>query len=191
MHLESTVTRLDSDLVGRARARDAGAWRTIVQVHKEPVFRLALLLTGDATDAAEVAQETFISAYRHLDRFDGARPLRPWLLRITRSQASNLRRGAARYMRALLRFASEAEPPPSSSWQPSGRLWQAIRRLGDGARQVIYLRYFLELSETETAEVLGVAPGTVKSRHARALQRLNAVIANEFPDLKPEGGPDV
>ena len=75
MHLESTVTRLDSDLVGRARARDAGAWRTIVQAHKEPVFRLALLLTGDATDAAEVAQETFISAYRHLDRFDGERPL--------------------------------------------------------------------------------------------------------------------
>lgn len=187
MHLEAPVTGSDSDLVGRARDRDAGAWRSIIRAHREPVFRLALLLTGDTDAAADVAQETFIRAYRYLDRFDARRSLRPWLLRITRSQAGNFRRGAARYLRTLLQFASE---PASieSCWQPPGDLWRAVRRLGDGARQVIYLRYFLDLSEAETAEVLGVAPGTVKSRHARALARLNDIIRKDFPDLQPEGG---
>jgi RNA polymerase sigma-70 factor (ECF subfamily) len=65
-------------------------------------------------------------------------------------------------------------------------LWRAVRRLETGDQEVIYLRYFLELPVEETAAVLQVAPGTVKSRLHRALHRLRAVIETEFPQLREE-----
>jgi RNA polymerase sigma-70 factor (ECF subfamily) len=74
-------------------------------------------------------------------------------------------------------------------WQAQ-QLWQAVGRLRGVAQEVIYLRYFLELSEAETADALGVPPGTVKSRLHRALGQLRQVIERDFPDLRelPEAG---
>ncbi len=63
-------------------------------------------------------------------------------------------------------------------------LWRAVRRLKETDQQVIYLRYFLELPVAEAAQVLEVAPGTVKSRLYRALKRLRAVVEGEFPMLR-------
>ena len=63
-------------------------------------------------------------------------------------------------------------------------MWQAVRRLRADDRQIIYLRYFLDLSEAETAAVLSVAPGTVKSRLHRATRRLRQVVDVEFPALR-------
>jgi RNA polymerase sigma-70 factor (ECF subfamily) len=65
-------------------------------------------------------------------------------------------------------------------------LWRALRRLSATDQQVIYLRYFLELSVAETAEAMETAPGTVKSRLNRALNRLREVIEREFPGLWKE-----
>jgi RNA polymerase sigma-70 factor (ECF subfamily) len=62
-------------------------------------------------------------------------------------------------------------------------LWEAIRRLEPADQEVLYLRYFMELSENEISSSLGVAPGTVKSRSHRALGRLRVVIGREFPAL--------
>jgi RNA polymerase sigma-70 factor (ECF subfamily) len=64
------------------------------------------------------------------------------------------------------------------------QLWQAVRRLPQADQEVIYLRHFLEVSEAEVAEVLGVALGTVKSRTHRALAKLKGVIEKDFPELK-------
>ena len=72
--------------------------------HQQAVFRLAYLLLGDADEAEDVAQETFIRAYRALERFDASRPLRPWLLRIASNLASNQRRSIGRYFGALQRL---------------------------------------------------------------------------------------
>ena len=63
-------------------------------------------------------------------------------------------------------------------------LWSAVRRLSVADQQIIYLRYFLDLSEAETMEALGVAPGTVKSRLHRALLRLRMVVDREYPGLR-------
>jgi RNA polymerase sigma-70 factor (ECF subfamily) len=65
-------------------------------------------------------------------------------------------------------------------------LWQAVRRLNSVDQEVIYLRYFLELSVAETAETINIAPGTVKSRLSRALERLRRVVEREFPSLWKE-----
>jgi len=169
------------------------AWSALVEQQQEAVFRLAYLLLGDADAAKDVAQETFIRAFYALDGFDSSRPLRPWLLSITANLARNRRRALGRYLAALSRWFQKAPlpvgPDPRDEhlrqWQAQ-TLWQAVRRLGPADQEIIYLRYFLELSVAETAEAVGVAPGTVKSRLHRALERLRAVVETEFPALRKE-----
>lgn len=178
-----------------ARRGDAGAWEQLVQAHQQAIFRLAYLLLGDADDAEDVAQETFLRAYHALERFDAARSLRPWLMRITTNLCHNWRRSVGRYL-AALQHVLRNEPIASSAVQQAEEhiesevLWQAVQRLRMEDQQVIYLRYFLDCSETETADVLGVAQGTVKSRQHRALVRLRGVLDKEYPQMHQEG-PDV
>src|SRR5262249_16829297 len=159
----------EADLIGRARQGDEAAYESLVNEYQQAVFRLAYLLLGDKHDAEDVAQETFIQAFAALGRFDSSRPLRPWLMRITTNLAYNRRRAMGRYMAALRRLV-RLEPgllEPShldQSQQEAQELWQAVRRLERADQEIIYLRYFLELSSAETAEALNIAEGTVKSR---------------------------
>ncbi|MCB0252347.1 MAG: RNA polymerase sigma factor [Anaerolineae bacterium] len=181
----------DQELMRLAQQGDDAAWEALVRQEQQAVFRHAYLLTGNADDAQDVAQEAFVRAFRSIDRFDPDRPLRPWLLRITSNLASNRRRSVARFFSALSRAARDTPEPVLASadtrrlaqQEESAALWQAIRRLRRTDQEVIYLRYFAELSVADTAEALGVAQGTVKSRLSRATDRLRAVIEADFPDL--------
>jgi RNA polymerase sigma-70 factor (ECF subfamily) len=179
----------DPEVINQARSGDNTAWDTIVLLHQEPVFRLSYLLLGDPDDAADNAQETFIRARRFFHRYNESRELRPWLLSISANLARNRRRSARRYFSALQRWgktASEPSSPESQALQSveQQRLWQAIRRLPHKDQRIIYLRFFLEQSVAETAQTLSIAPGTVKSRMHRALEKLRKTIANDFPDLE-------
>ena len=183
------------DLIRQACQGDQEAWSALVRQHQEAVFRLAYLLLGDADEASDVAQESFIRAFQTLgSHFDMERPLRPWLLRITTNLAHNRRRSVGRYLAALGRFfwADESRgvaPGPGDEQLPQWEaqaLWQAVRRLDQADQEIIYLRYFLELSVAETAETTGIAPGTVKSRLHRALSRLRTVVETAFPALQEE-----
>ena len=182
----------EASLILQARQGDGTVWEKLVGQHQEAVFRLAYLLLGDADEAEDVAQETFIRAYRALDRFDVNRPLRPWLMRIATNLARNQRRSVGRYFAAVQRLI-RAEP--EAAFAPSGQahlvererahtLWQAVRRLGRAEQEIIYLRYFLEMSEAEAAAALEIPLGTVKSRTHRALARLRDVVEREFPTLR-------
>jgi RNA polymerase sigma-70 factor (ECF subfamily) len=187
----------ETEQLTRAKEGDEGAWGALVRRHQEAVFRFAYLLLHDADDAEDVAQETFIRAYHALNRFDPARPLRPWLLEITRNLAYNWGRAVRRHLAALQRWGhaapnlgteAEGRDPNEEVFQQwkANALWQAIRRLSATDQEVIYLRCFLELSVEETAQALQVAPGTVKSRLWRALDRLRRVVEHEFPGLREE-----
>lgn len=178
--------------VEAARRGDAGAWEELVRAHQTSVFRLAYLLLGDADDAEDVAQETFLRTYHALDGFDSSRPLRPWLMRITTNLCHNWRRRVGRYLAALQNVLRQEPPAQTAVQQAEQRLegealWKAVRRLRLEDQQLIYLRYFLECSEVEIAQVFGIAQGTVKSRHHRALARLRAVLQNEYPQIVQEG----
>jgi RNA polymerase sigma-70 factor (ECF subfamily) len=148
-------------------------------------------LLGDAHEAEDVAQDTFIRAFRALHTFDTTRSLRPWLLTIASNLSHNKRRSVGRYLGALRRFYSEPEPVAhlgersGQQWEAQ-TLWQAVKRLNPHEQEVVYLRYFLEMSEAEMARTLQVAPGTVKSRLHRALNRLRKVVDVEFPALREE-----
>ena len=157
--------------------------------HQEPVFRLAYLFLGDPDDAEDITQETFLRAYRSLKRFDATRPLRPWLLSIAANLARNRHRSAARYLAALTR-SFRAEPPESNDIEEhalldmdADQLWQAVRLLTADDQQIIYLRFFLDLTTAETSQALDVAEGTVKSRLSRAVNRLRTIIKTDFPTL--------
>ena len=190
-----TADPAEAELVRRARRRDEAAWEALVGHHQEPVFRLAYLILGDAAEAEDIAQEAFVRAYLALARFDEARPLRPWLLSIAANLARNRRRGLGRAWAAMQRaFLSEPRyahlPPDRTPASDARRLRQAVERLRPDARDVVYLRYFLGLSEAETAATLDIPPGTAKSRHSRALAQLRAVIDADFPDLREALGSD-
>jgi RNA polymerase sigma-70 factor (ECF subfamily) len=163
-----------------------------MRTHQDAVFRLACLLLGDVDEAEDVAQETFIRAWRSLGSFDIQRPIRPWLLRITTNVAHNRRRSWVRYAAAVRRWQRQA-PTASNVEEISLRriesesLWGMVRRLNQADQQILVLRCFMELSVAETAAVLSVPEGTVKSRMNRALDRLRRTMSDARPP-KTGGG---
>jgi RNA polymerase sigma factor (sigma-70 family) len=171
---------LEEELVERARRGDANAYETIVQTYQGIAFRTAYLITGSASDAEEAAQDAFVKAYRALGRFRRGAPFRPWLLQIVANEARNRRRSAGRRANLALRLADDrqagdAAPSPEAALvagEQRAALLAAVSELREEERLVVACRYFLDLSEEETAEVLGVPKGTVKSRLSRALARL-------------------
>lgn len=178
----------ETTLIRHAVNGDAAAWESLMITHQEAVFRFAYLLLGDPDDAEDVAQESFLRAWKYLKRFDVARPLKPWLLSITANLASNRRRSAGRYFAAMVR-AFRDEPTTTRIEEKSAQgleaneLRNAVQKLNPDDQQIIYLRYFLDLSVSETAQTLQIAEGTVKSKLSRALEKLRTVIRQDFPVL--------
>ena len=170
----------ESELVERARRGDEDAYEELVRAHQGIAFRTAYVVAGNASDAEEAAQEGFVKAYRALGRFRPGSPFRPWLLRIVANEARNRRRSAGRRAALSLRAAAEessgdAAPSPEGvllAGEEREQLLAAINGLREEERLVIACRYFLELTEEETAATLGVRLGTVKSRTSRALDHL-------------------
>ena len=188
----------EAELVERAKRGDTEAYTDIVRRYQELAFRTAYVITGDAQDAEEAAQEALVKAFRALPRFRAELPLRPWLLRIVGNEARNRRRAAGRAAGLALRIAQDR---PSAGAAPSAEatvlaaelrasVLRALALLREDDRRVIACRYLLELSEVETAEALGVPRGTVKSRLSRALARLRAAL-DEAPSIPERSSADV
>lgn len=147
--------------------------------HESLAFRTAFVITGDAAEAEDAAQEAFVKAYRSMRRFRPGAPFRPWLMTIVANEARNRRKAAGRRASLTLRAADEMEKEDPISPEASvvaeerrSELMKELEGLREEDRVVISCRYFLGLSEAETAAALGCAKGTVKSRTSRALGRL-------------------
>ncbi len=170
----------ESDLIQRAKRGDTHAYEELVHAYQGIAFRIAYLIARDAADAEDSAQEGFVKAWRALGRFREGAPFRPWLLQIVANEARNRRRSAGRRAHLALRAATEepsggAAPSPEAallSAEQRAGLLAAVEELPEEQRTVISLRYFVGLSEQEVGEALGIPQGTVKSRTARALERL-------------------
>lgn len=177
----------ESDLVERAKRGDAVAVETLVRRYQGVCFRTAYLVAGGAAEAEDAVQEAFVKAFRSLGRFRPGAPFRPWLLAIVVNEARNRARAAGRRATLALRTASqvpsgEAAPSPEGALlagEAREALLAAVRSLRDEDRLVIACRYFLELSEEETAAALRLRRGTVKSRTHRALARLRSALEAE------------
>jgi RNA polymerase sigma factor (sigma-70 family) len=172
--------REERDLVLLAQKGDARAYEELVRTHQEIAFRVAYVITRNAADAQDAAQDGLVKAWRALGRFRVGEPLRPWLLQIVANEARNRVRSTGRRDRLAVRTAvavssGEAAPSPEDAVLDADRrrtLLAALEQLPEQAREILACRYLLELSEDETGAVLGLRLGTVKSRTARALDRL-------------------
>jgi RNA polymerase sigma-70 factor, ECF subfamily len=177
----------EAELVTRAQRGDDAAYEELVRRYQDIAFRTAFLFAGSAADAEEAAHDGFLKAYAALGRFRRGRPFRPWLLSIVANEARNRRRAAGRQQALVLRAVEEigsgdAAPSPEAATLEHERragLLEAVNRLSEEHRAVVACRFFLDLSEAETAAALGVRKGTVKSRLARALAHLR----EEVPDV--------
>jgi RNA polymerase sigma-70 factor (ECF subfamily) len=178
----------DPELVERARAGDLDAFSVLTERHQDFGFRVALAVTGNAADAEDATQEGFVRAFRALDRFRQGAPFRPWLLKIVLNEARGRRRSRVRSDALGRRIGGlpedfDVDPMDHVLMQErSEAMAAALRQLQPDHRVVIYLRYFLDLSEDEMAVALDRPRGTVKSRLSRAMGQLRIVVADR-PEL--------
>jgi RNA polymerase sigma factor (sigma-70 family) len=163
----------DAVLAARASTGDTAAFGALVRRHYSAGIRLATVVGGSIDEAPDIVQEACVKAYRALQRQPEIGAVRSWMLRIVANEAHNTRRGRDRRIRRDTRFAGRLAASADDSLDAalvaldSAALIAAVRRLNDRDRHIIGY-----LSEAQTADVLGTAVGTVKSRTARALDRL-------------------
>jgi len=181
----------DAEWVRRAQEGDVGAYEELVTRYGAIAQRVAYLITGSAAEAEDATQQAFVKAYYALGRFRREAPFRPWLLRIVANEAKNRIRSQGRQANVAVRLQedrprSDAAPSPevaALSLERSSSLMKALNTLGETDRTVIFLRYFLDLSEVEMTVTLDCRPGTVKSRLSRALGRLRGALGPEGETL--------
>jgi RNA polymerase sigma factor (sigma-70 family) len=174
----------EQHLIAAAKAGDQHAYRQLLERHQAVAFRAACLITGSAAEAEDATQDACVKAWLALWRFRSDAPFRPWLVRIAINEARNRRRGAGRRAMLVLRLGPEAALPESApsaetealAGEERARLASAVGRLREDDQLVIAARYFLGLSEAESAIALGLRRGTVKSRLSRALGRLQTEL---------------
>jgi RNA polymerase sigma factor (sigma-70 family) len=164
----------DAEAVARALGGDLDAYSVLVAKYTLRAHRAAFLL-GAGEESDDVVQEAFVKAFRHLSRFRVGEPFGPWLLRIVTNETKNLTRSRRRRAALALRLPSAQSSGPADEFlaaEQRAQLVAAVNALPDTERRVLVCRYFLDLSEAETAQVLEWPLGSVKSRTSRALNRL-------------------
>ncbi|MFN2471363.1 MAG: RNA polymerase sigma factor [Gaiellaceae bacterium] len=147
----------------------------LFRAHWPRAYRVAFLVVHDTAAAEDIAQEAFLAAVRSLDRFDRRRPFGPWLHRIVVNRAIDWSRA-----RALRREVELVETPAVARGPDDGEagtLAAGLVELTPEHRAVIVLRYLLDYTPGEIADLLDVPRGTVNSRLRRALDRLGERLA--------------
>ena len=151
-------------------------FENLFRAHWPRAYRAAYLVAHDTAAAEDIAQEAFMAAVRNLDRFDRRRPFGPWLHRIVVNRAIDwVRTRKARAEVALPDGALGAAEERAHG--DAGELAAGLVELAPEQRAVIVLRYLLEYTPGEIAELLDVPRGTVNSRLRRALDRLGERLA--------------
>jgi RNA polymerase sigma-70 factor (ECF subfamily) len=172
--------------VERARSGDSDAFRLLVEQHSRAVFRLAFRMTGNEQDAEDVVQETFLRAYRQLDKYEARSSFATWLYRIASNYSLDLirmrkrheekrERGSKAEERDILQTIPVNAPGPdriAHSNQVQARVNEALNELSDQERTAFVLRHFEGLSIDEIGETLGTGTNATKHSIFRAVQKL-------------------
>jgi RNA polymerase sigma-70 factor (ECF subfamily) len=177
MTAENTQPWLEE--VRRARRGDSSAFAALVRGLQRPVYGLCLRLLRSDAEATEVAQETFLRAYQHLERFDDARPFDLWILTIARNLCLDILRRRQKVQmedvepHALTLASHEANGEEQAIDRQQRRsLEDAMATLSDDDREVLALYYVQKRTTKEIAVIMGVAPGTIMARLFRAREKL-------------------
>jgi RNA polymerase sigma-70 factor, ECF subfamily len=153
-----------------AQSGSASDLEALFRRHWPAAYRAAYLVVHDAAAAEDIAQEAFLAAVRALDRFDRRRPFGPWLHRIVVNRAIDWARARALRREVVGDAVAEAAAPEQRS--DDGTIVGLLSTLSPEHRAVIVLRYLLEYTPGEIAELLDLPRGTVNSRLRRGLDAL-------------------
>jgi len=194
----------DVDLARRAAARDAGAFRTIMQTHNRKLYRIARSIVRDDSEAEDILQEAYVRAFAHLEQFRGDSSLATWLSRIVINEAlARLRsRRAAGNSMAIDPPHPQAEiipfPHAASTDDPERTMAQReILRLVEQATdylpevyRIVFITRVIEgMSVEDTADILGLRPETVKTRLHRARTMLRDNVEKKIGPVVMEAFP--
>lgn len=180
----------DAQLINAARSGERAAFNELVTRHKALTYRLIRRYLGDADEAYDVLQETFVAAWLALSRFDPQQPFAPWLRAIALNKCRDYGRRASVRIRMLTLFARDPTSPgragPLDSEQGSAevsgrrqRLDQAISRLPSKYKEPLLLTLVSGLSQREAAEELGLTEKAVEMRIRRAKRHLLAALGED------------
>lgn len=175
----------EKQVIGKILAGDSSAFAAIVDAHEKQVYNLALRTLQNPEDAQDITQEVFLRVYSDLGSFRGDSRLSVWLYRVTYNLCIDLLRKQKRRPTVSLTLETEegeAEMEfPDTRYLPETELErrelqsavrEALSRLSEEHRRILLMREFEDLSYTEIARLLGIQEGTVKSRIARARERV-------------------
>lgn len=182
--LFSVVGMTESELVARARAGDADAWRTLVDGSYDACWRYALRVLRNAADAEDAVQETFLRALGALSRYREQQQFRAWLFTILVNQCRNALVAQGRRAR---RFVETGDWPADDARlgvtnpTPLGDdgLARAVSALDEQSREAVLLRFGEGMEYSEIADVTGASLSAVKMRVSRALTRLRLTLGTE------------
>ncbi len=190
------TSRRDKRLVKALRARDEDAFSELVQVHQHKVFNIVFRILGDKQEAEDVAQEVFITVFKHIDQFRGDAKFSTWLYRIATNHARNRIKYLSRRARKKHQDIQDTpegdvvhNPFGTSISRPDKQaqaveleavIQEGLNSLGSEHREIIVLRDIENLSYSEISEITGLAEGTVKSRLFRARVALKQFVQANY-----------
>lgn len=182
------------DLISRSKGGDVDAFNLLIEQYQRLVYNLALRMLGNAEAAEDASQDTFLSAYKAIDKFRGG-SFKSWVLRIAANSCHDKQRVARRYRVVSLDTLLETDDLPQSNNTESPEDYALRRELGrflnnglsnlpEDQRLVVILSDVQGLSYEEVAQVAGCSLGTVKSRLNRGRTRLRDFLI-QFEELLP------
>ena len=178
----------DVACVRRIQRGDTDAFEILVRRHEKVIFNLVYRMLGDYDDAAETAQEVFLSAYRAIGQFRGEASFSTWLYRIALNHATTRRKSTTSRQKRLVPIdgsdmVDDTQLGPAETLEKKElreRVQRALNELEPEDAMVILLRDLQDIPYEDVARVLKIPVGTVKSRLHRARQALKARLAAYF-----------
>jgi len=185
----------ESDLVGAAKRGNRQAFEVLVERHEQRVFFVARRMTGTREDAEDVVQQSFQKAFTHLCKFEGRSTFSTWLTRIAINEALMLLRKRSGLREMFIDDLSgneetttvpeipDSSPDPEVSYSQRERekiLSSSLYELSHGTRRAIQLRELDGRSTEETARIMGISVGAVKSRVFHGRRKLHQKLKHYF-----------
>lgn len=175
----------EQNLIKASQKGDHEAFEMLVRQHQRMIHSLAFRMTGSLAEAEDLAQETFIQAYRELPGFKGTAKLSSWLYRIALNRCLNWRKKAARR-----REFHTSYPPEPATLQPdadalSEQVHAALLKLSSGQRAAVVLTIYDGLSHAKAARVLGCSETTISWRLFVARSKLKKLLGTIRTEIRP------
>ncbi len=178
------IEATDDDLVERAKDGDREAMNDLLGRHYDRLYSICYRIAGDHADASDACQEALLAIVRGLDRFDGRSTFKTWSYRVASNAClDELRRKKRRPVAVADSMVENRATEPGVDQQVADRVTvaDALPALPEEFRVPVVLRDVAGFDYAEIAEVLGVPPGTVRSRIARGRRRLSELVGNQVP----------